>query len=63
MYACVDSVYQYGDHRLKARALLCQVYHLSLHEQFHRARDLLLMSTLQSSVSQLDISTQILYNR
>ena len=56
-------VFSYGDERMKARALLCLVFHHSLMGQYHRARDMLLMSHLQDSVSSMDIHTQILYNR
>lgn len=48
---------------LRTRAMLCHIYHYALHRQFHRARDMLLMSHLQESIHQADISTQILYNR
>ncbi|VDN51587.1 unnamed protein product [Dracunculus medinensis] len=49
--------------RLRQRAMLCQIYHLALHDKWHQARDLMLMSHLQSTVDHSDMSTQILYNR
>ncbi|VDK44270.1 unnamed protein product [Anisakis simplex] len=49
--------------RLRQRAMLCQIYHLALHDNWHKARDLMLMSHLQSIVDHSDVSTQILYNR
>uniref|UniRef100_A0A0N5ALS2 Eukaryotic translation initiation factor 3 subunit C n=1 Tax=Syphacia muris TaxID=451379 RepID=A0A0N5ALS2_9BILA len=49
--------------RLRQRAMLCQIYHLALHDKWHQARDLMLMSHLQSNIDHSDISTQILYNR
>ncbi|VDN06533.1 unnamed protein product [Thelazia callipaeda] len=49
--------------RLRQRALLCQIYHLALHDKWHQARDLMLMSHLQAIVDHSDVSTQILYNR
>uniref|UniRef100_A0A914ZPL2 Eukaryotic translation initiation factor 3 subunit C n=1 Tax=Parascaris univalens TaxID=6257 RepID=A0A914ZPL2_PARUN len=49
--------------RLRQRAMLCQIYHLALHDRWHKARDLMLMSHLQSIVDHSDVNTQILYNR
>lgn len=49
--------------RLRQRAMLCHVYHLALHDHWHQARDLMLMSHLQAIVDHSDVSTQILYNR
>ncbi|KAM3727597.1 Eukaryotic translation initiation factor 3 subunit [Dirofilaria immitis] len=49
--------------RLRQRAMLCQIYHLALHDKWHQARDLMLMSHLQAIVDHSDVSTQILYNR
>jgi len=43
--------------------MLCQVYFLALHDQYYRARDMLLMSHLQETISNFDVNTQILFNR
>lgn len=48
---------------LRTRAILCHIYYYALHDQFHTARDMLLMSHLQESIHQADHTTQILYNR
>ena len=44
-----------------ARAQLCQVYYHALHDRYHQARDLMLMSKLEPT--SYDIQIQILYNR
>lgn len=59
----VDTIYVHGDERSKARAVLCHIYHRCIHHDFHKARDMLLMSHLQEQVHTMDVSTMILYNR
>ena len=48
---------------IRGRAYLCQVYFHALHDQYYRARDMMLMSHLQETISNFDVSTQILFNR
>ncbi len=43
--------------------MLCHVYHHALYNDYHMARDMLLMSHLQESIHSADVTTQILYNR
>ncbi|CAL8069829.1 unnamed protein product [Calicophoron daubneyi] len=49
--------------RLRTRAILCHIYHLALYDNWFKARDLMLMSSLQASIEHADQSTMILYNR
>lgn len=48
---------------IKARAMLCQIYFMALHDDYYLARDMMLMSHLQEQIPQFDVATQILYNR
>lgn len=43
--------------------MLSHVYHHALHNHYHKARDMLLMSHLQESIHSADVATQILFNR
>ncbi|EGD86948.2 eukaryotic translation initiation factor 3 subunit C [Trichophyton rubrum CBS 118892] len=56
-------LFEYSDGIIRARAMLCQIYFLALHDKYHRARDLMLMSHLTENISNFDVSTQILFNR
>lgn len=59
---CVH-LYRSGNPVFRTRAMLSHTYHYALHNQFHTARDMLLMSHLQETIHAADVSTQILYNR
>ncbi|KAK9423101.1 hypothetical protein SUNI508_04395 [Seiridium unicorne] len=48
---------------IRARAMLCQIYFLALHDDYYKARDMMLMSHLQETINSFDVLTQILYNR
>lgn len=52
-----------SDGIIRARAMLCQIYFLALHDQYYNARDMMLMSHLQETISSFDVNTQILFNR
>ncbi|KAF8161017.1 eukaryotic translation initiation factor 3 subunit 8 N-terminus-domain-containing protein [Crassisporium funariophilum] len=61
-FLCVY-LYKSGNSLLRTRAMLSHIYHHALHNDFHTARDMLLMSHLQESIHSADVATQILYNR
>jgi hypothetical protein len=65
-------IYRRGDSRTKNKAVLCHVFHHALHDRFHAARDLLVMSRCQDSIASMqqearlqpdNVRVQILYNR
>lgn len=56
-------IYMHGSDRSRTRALLCSVYHKSLHDKYYQARDLFLISHIQDTIDKADTKTQILYNR
>ncbi|KAJ3793544.1 eukaryotic translation initiation factor 3 subunit 8 N-terminus-domain-containing protein [Lentinula aff. detonsa] len=56
-------LYRSGNSLHRTRAMLSHIYHYALLNDFHTARDMLLMSHLQESIHSADVATQILYNR
>ena len=52
-----------SDGILRARAMLCQIYFLALHDEYYKSRDMMLMSHLQETIGSFDVQSQILYNR
>ncbi|TVY39666.1 Eukaryotic translation initiation factor 3 subunit C [Lachnellula subtilissima] len=48
---------------IRARAMLCQIYFLALHDNYYKARDMMLMSHLQETINAFDVHSQILFNR
>ena len=56
-------LYQNASDRIRTRALLCHAFHHALHDRFHKARDLILMSHLQETINQTDTPVKVLYNR
>ncbi|EFW99685.1 eukaryotic translation initiation factor 3 subunit [Grosmannia clavigera kw1407] len=48
---------------IRARAMLCEIYFLALHDDYYHARDMMLMSHLQETIGSFDVQSQILYNR
>ena len=43
-------IYVNDSDRLKPRAMLCHIYHYALHDDWYKARDLMLMSKLQVNI-------------
>ncbi|VDL62655.1 unnamed protein product [Hymenolepis diminuta] len=43
--------------RMRTRAILCHIYFLALHDQWHSARELMLMSNLQATIDHADLAT------
>ena len=56
-------LFQQSEGIIRARAMLCQIYFLALHDSYYQARDMMLMSHLQETIAQFDVNTQILFNR
>ncbi|KAF9163115.1 Translation initiation factor 3 subunit c [Mortierella sp. AD011] len=56
-------LYKNASSLLRTRAMLCHIYHHALHNRFFVARDMILMSHLQDTIHQADVTTQILHNR
>jgi len=56
-------LFVHSDGIIRARAMLCQVYFLALHNEYYKARDMMLMSHLQENIPNFDVQSQILYNR
>ncbi|KIJ18790.1 hypothetical protein PAXINDRAFT_71260 [Paxillus involutus ATCC 200175] len=63
VHALCIYLYKADNSLLRTRAILSHIYHHALHNDFHTARDMLLMSHLQESIHSADVTTQILYNR
>ena len=56
-------MFEHSDGIPRARAMLCQIYFLALHDHYYKSRDLMLMSHLTENIATFDVSTQILFNR
>lgn len=61
--ALCNYLFEQSEGIIRARAMLCQIYFMALHDNYYKARDLALMSHLTENISSFDVSTQILFNR
>ena len=55
--------FKLGDERQKTHAMLYFITFLVTHDKYAKARNLMLMSHIQDSVTSADVETQILFNR
>lgn len=46
---------------IKTRAVLCHIYYHAIHDNWFKARDLMLMTHLQEGITHADINTQVGY--
>lgn len=56
-------VYRYGEDYAKSQSMLAHIYNRALNNRFYDARDMLLMSHLQETISGMDIPLQVMFNR
>lgn len=63
MEMLAHTVYTCGNDNQKGNAMLYSVYYHAIHDSFYTARDMLLMSRISEQTQQLDIRTQVLFNR
>lgn len=63
VHVLCNYLFSHADGIIRARAMLCQVYFLALHNEYYKARDMMLMSHLQENIPNFDVLSQILYNR
>lgn len=47
----------------RTHAILCNIFHYALNNQYYKARDMMLMSHLQSTIHTAESSMQVLFNR
>eukprot|EP00927_Polykrikos_kofoidii_P025124 TRINITY_DN2263_c0_g1_i8.p1 TRINITY_DN2263_c0_g1~~TRINITY_DN2263_c0_g1_i8.p1 ORF type:complete len:807 (-),score=188.04 TRINITY_DN2263_c0_g1_i8:211-2535(-) len=63
MQTLCRNVFATDDVSIIRRAILCQVYHLALHDHFQSARDLMHLGNLTEQAESSDVRVQILNNR
>lgn len=63
VHVLCNYLFEHSEGIIRARAMLCQIYFLALHDEYYKARDMMLTSHLQETIANFDVATQILYNR
>ncbi|KAK4138145.1 hypothetical protein BT67DRAFT_452872 [Trichocladium antarcticum] len=63
IHVLCNYLFEHSEGIIRARAMLCQIYFLALHDDYYKARDMMLTSHLQENIANFDVATQILYNR
>lgn len=63
MSRLTEYVYASGDQRSKVRTILYDTFHKAVCGKCNTAKDQILMSHLQESINNMDVDTQILFNR
>ncbi|KXX74645.1 Eukaryotic translation initiation factor 3 subunit C [Madurella mycetomatis] len=63
VHVLCNYLFEHSEGIIRARAMLCQIYFLALHDEYYKARDMMLTSHLQETIASFDVATQILYNR
>lgn len=56
-------LYKQANTVFRTKAMLAHVYHYALNDAYYRARDMFLMSHLQSSIASAEPQLQVLFNR
>jgi translation initiation factor 3 subunit C len=56
-------VYRYGEDYAKSQTMLAHIFNHAVDNRFYDARDMLLMSHLQETISGMDIPLQVMFNR
>lgn len=56
-------LYKQSNTVFRTKAMLAHVYHYALNDEYYKARDMFLMSHLQSSIASAEPQLQVLFNR
>lgn len=56
-------LYRQSNSVFRKKAMLCHIYYYAFNDEFYKARDMFLMSHLQSTIASSDPTLQVLFNR